>query len=196
VRGSALRVGWTSRQQGVEREAMDCFRLGRESRRGGPELKGAASCGHAAQRAWEGGPDTGGDNPRTAASGRARGRQGKTEKGESKGIDEWASPEGGARCRERRWEGEREADGRHRLGVGPAGRERREKKLTRGPVGLNKFDLFQTHSNLIWSKQDLPVLQKFEIKYVFGGFDERNNFLHMNFSRFEMDFELKFREFL
>jgi hypothetical protein len=40
VRGSALRVGWMSRQQGVEREAMDCFGLGRESRRGGPELKG------------------------------------------------------------------------------------------------------------------------------------------------------------
>jgi hypothetical protein len=48
--------------------------------------------------------------------------------------------------------------------VGPAGRERRERALTGGPLGLNKFDLFQTnstHSNFIWSKQDPPVLQKF-----------------------------------
>jgi hypothetical protein len=38
------------------------------------------------------------------------------------------------------------------------------------------------------------MLEKFEIKYGFEGFDERNNFLHMNFSRFELDFKLKFRE--
>jgi hypothetical protein len=46
----------------------------------------------------------------------------------------------------------REGDRCDRLGVGPAGRERRERTLTGGPLGLNKFDLFQTnstHSNLI-----------------------------------------------
>jgi hypothetical protein len=38
--------------------------------------------------------------------------------------------------RERRWEGEREADGQDRLGLGPAGRERRDRMLTRGPAGF------------------------------------------------------------
>jgi hypothetical protein len=28
--------------------------------------------------------------------------------------------------------------------VGPTGRERRERALTSGPLGLNKFDLIQT----------------------------------------------------
>jgi hypothetical protein len=41
----------------------------------------------------------------------------------------------------------REGDRWDRLGVGPAGRERRERALTGGPWGLNKFDLFQTNSN-------------------------------------------------
>jgi hypothetical protein len=36
--------------------------------------------------------------------------------------------------------------------------------------------------------------EKFEIKYVFEGFDEGNNLIHRNFSRFEIDFKLKFRE--
>jgi hypothetical protein len=35
---------------------------------------------------------------------------------------------------------------------------------------------------------------KFEIKYGFEGIDERNNFPYRNFSRFETEFELKFRE--
>jgi hypothetical protein len=38
---------------------------------------------------------------------------------------------------------------------GPASTERRERALTGGPLGLNKFDLFQTnltHSNFIWFK--------------------------------------------
>jgi hypothetical protein len=38
---------------------------------------------------------------------------------------------------------------------------------------------------------DLLKLEKFEIKYFFEGFDERNNFLNMNLSRFEMDLKLK-----
>jgi hypothetical protein len=43
-------------------------------------------------------------------------------------------------------------------------------------------------------KQGLPGIENFEIKYGCEGFDERNNFFYRNFSRFEMEFELKFRE--
>jgi hypothetical protein len=43
-------------------------------------------------------------------------------------------------------------------------------------------------------KKDFPELEKFEIKYGCEGLEERNNFLHRNFSRFEMNFELKFGE--
>jgi hypothetical protein len=49
-------------------------------------------------------------------------------------------------------------------------------------------------SNMIWSKKDLPELKKFEIKYGFEGFEERNNFLYRNIFRFEVDFEWKFRK--
>jgi hypothetical protein len=52
----------------------------------------------------------------------------------------------------------------------------------------------QTRSNFILSKHDLPKLKNFEIKYGFEGFDERNNSLPTNFSRFKMDFKLKFKE--
>jgi hypothetical protein len=37
----------------------------------------------------------------------------------------------------------------------------------------------------------LPELKKFETKYGCEGFEEWNNFLHRNFFRSEMDFELK-----
>jgi hypothetical protein len=47
---------------------------------------------------------------------------------------------------------------------------------------------------LIHSKKGLPELDKFEIKYDFEGFEERNNFIHRNFFRFGTDFELKFWE--
>jgi hypothetical protein len=40
--------------------------------------------------------------------------------------------------------------------VGPSGRERRERALTGGPRGLNKFDLFQTNSNSV----ELNLVQK------------------------------------
>jgi hypothetical protein len=52
----------------------------------------------------------------------------------------------------------------------------------------------QTHSNFILSKLDLHKLKKFEIKYCFEGFDERNNFFQRSLSIFDMDFKLKFRE--
>ncbi len=44
---------------------------------------------------------------------------------------------------------------------------------------------------MFWFKRVLPWFKKFEIKYCFKGFDERNNFLHRNLSRFEMDFKIK-----
>jgi hypothetical protein len=45
--------------------------------------------------------------------------------------------------------------------------------------------------NFDQSKNDLPVL---EIKHGHEGFEERSNFPYRKFLRFEMDFELKFRE--
>jgi hypothetical protein len=39
---------------------------------------------------------------------------------------------------------------------------------------------------LIRFKKDLPELKKFEIKFSFEGFDERNNFLHRNFFIFKV----------
>jgi hypothetical protein len=42
---------------------------------------------------------------------------------------------------------------------------------------------------LVQFKKDLPELEKFEIKYGFEGFNERNNFIHQNFFIFEVDCE-------
>jgi hypothetical protein len=65
----------------------------------------------------------------------------------------------------------------------------------------SKFN-FQSDSNYIQicsnfdrSKKEFPELEQFEIKYGCEGFEERNNFLHSNFYRFEMDVELKIWEF-
>jgi hypothetical protein len=41
---------------------------------------------------------------------------------------------------------------------------------------------------------DLIELKKIEIKCGCDGFEERNNFLHMNSSTFEMGFKLKIWE--
>jgi hypothetical protein len=41
----------------------------------------------------------------------------------------------------------------------------------------------------IRSKKDLPELGKFEIKYGFEGFDERNNVLHRDIFNFDLDVE-------
>jgi hypothetical protein len=49
----------------------------------------------------------------------------------------------------------------------------------------------QINLKLFWSKQDLFKLKIFEIKYGCEGFEERNNFLHMNFSRFKMNLRWK-----
>jgi hypothetical protein len=42
----------------------------------------------------------------------------------------------------------------------------------------------QTYSDFVCSKQDLPEVENFEIKYSFEGFEEMNNFLQRNFFRF------------
>jgi hypothetical protein len=47
---------------------------------------------------------------------------------------------------------------------------------------------------LISTQSGLQVLEKIQTKYGCGVLEMRNNFLHRNFSRFGMDFELKFRE--
>jgi hypothetical protein len=47
----------------------------------------------------------------------------------------------------------------------------------------------QILSNFNRSKKELPWLKKIEVKYGCEGFEERNNFLHRNFSRLEMDFK-------
>jgi hypothetical protein len=61
----------------------------------------------------------------------------------------------------------------------------------------NLFDLFKGNSKrgeLIRLKDGLYELKFFQIKYVFIGNQTRNNFIHRNFSRFEMDFKIKFWE--
>jgi hypothetical protein len=67
------------------------------------------------------------------------------------------------------------------------------------PGGEAKFDSIsnfiriQILSSFDRSKNDFPELEKFEIKYDREGFEERNNFLHRKFFRFEMKFELRFQ---
>jgi hypothetical protein len=42
---------------------------------------------------------------------------------------------------------------------------------------------------LIQSEDGLLELEKFEIKFIFEGFEDRNNLLHRKVFRFEVDFE-------
>jgi hypothetical protein len=65
--------------------------------------------------------------------------------------------------------------------VGRAGEERKN--------DLNLNLTIQKYSNLIHSKSDLIGLIFFEIKYGSEDFNERNNFLHRNIFKFEVDFE-------
>jgi hypothetical protein len=53
---------------------------------------------------------------------------------------------------------------------------------------------FQILPNFDRSKKNVPKLKKFEVKYGCEGFEEWNKFIHRNLFRFEMGFELKFRE--
>jgi hypothetical protein len=54
----------------------------------------------------------------------------------------------------------------------------------------NQSNLFKRHSIQTGPSSACNI----EIKYGFEGFDVRNNFTYRNILRFELDFELKFRE--
>jgi hypothetical protein len=62
-----------------------------------------------------------------------------------------------------------------------------------GPASPMHSDIFyliqnvQTELILIRSKAGLPLLENFQIKYGFEGFEERNNFPYRNFLIFEVD---------
>jgi hypothetical protein len=56
-------------------------------------------------------------------------------------------------------------------------------------VTFSKYSKKSNGFKLIRLKDGLPLLEKSQIKYGIEGFEERNNFLHRNFFRFELDFE-------
>jgi hypothetical protein len=58
----------------------------------------------------------------------------------------------------------------------------------------NHFKIDPNHSNFDCLKNDLPELEKIELKYDFEGFEEGNNFLHRHVFRFVMETELKIWE--
>jgi hypothetical protein len=94
----------------------------------------------------------------------------------------WAGPAQGGTC----WHGEEgEAAGWDRL--------QREREPTDRRARSRKSK-FKTDSNLTLSKTGVPGLKKSKIKYGYEGFKEGNNFLHRNFLRFELYFELKIWE--
>jgi hypothetical protein len=55
---------------------------------------------------------------------------------------------------------------------------------------------FKFDPNFNRSKRCLPLLEKFQIKYGWKELGIRNNLSYRNFSRFETEFDLKFRELL
>jgi hypothetical protein len=57
----------------------------------------------------------------------------------------------------------------------------------------NRFKFAPTFAR---SKRCLPALQKLKIKCGWKGVETKNNFTYGNFSRFEKEFGLKFRELL
>jgi hypothetical protein len=66
---------------------------------------------------------------------------------------------------------------------------------------INRAKTIQTNLNLskpcpkfILSKQGLPGIENFEIKYGCEGFEYGNNFLRRNFFRFEVECQLKIWE--
>jgi hypothetical protein len=70
-----------------------------------------------------------------------------------------------------------------------------------GPPNMHSavFDLFkkfQTNLNLVPSKDGPTKLKKFQVKYVFEGNEIRNKFPYMNFLKFGVEFEVKFKESL
>jgi hypothetical protein len=79
--------------------------------------------------------------------------------------------------------------------VGPIHSASGLNQINRAKTIQTNLNLNQTHPNFILSKHDFLGIKKFKIKYGCEGFEERNNFLHHNFFRFKMDFELKNWEF-
>jgi hypothetical protein len=68
-----------------------------------------------------------------------------------------------------------------------------------GPAGCtwserDLYIFFQMKPNLFWLKSDFFKLEKFEVNYGCERFEIRNNLPFRNFSRFKMDFELKFKK--
>jgi hypothetical protein len=55
---------------------------------------------------------------------------------------------------------------------------------------------FNFAPNFDLSKRCIPLLEKLEVKYGWKELEIRNIFTYRNISRFEMEFELKFRELL
>jgi hypothetical protein len=55
---------------------------------------------------------------------------------------------------------------------------------------------FQMSLNCFDEKVDLPRSKNFKTKYVFEGNQIRNKFPYRNFSKFGVEFELKFRVFI
>jgi hypothetical protein len=93
--------------------------------------------------------------------------------------------------------------------VGHSGSERGENRGHVGRPGERKidqaqrnskiFNLFKKISNeyeLFWSKSEPTRLQKFQINYVFEENQIRNKFPYRYFSKFRVEFELKFEEAL
>jgi hypothetical protein len=56
------------------------------------------------------------------------------------------------------------------------------------------FNFFSNWFELIRSKGDPLLLEHFQIKYGSVGIELRNKFPHWVFSKFRIEFELKFRE--
>jgi hypothetical protein len=56
------------------------------------------------------------------------------------------------------------------------------------------FKRIQFYPNFDRSKRCLPMLEKLEIKYGWKELDMGNNYSYRNLSRFELKFELKFKE--
>jgi hypothetical protein len=71
----------------------------------------------------------------------------------------------------------------------------RVKRFKPFPV-QNGSKQIQIFSNFDQLEKCLSLLEKIEIKYGFEELGEMNNFLHINFSRFRIDLELKFKESL
>jgi hypothetical protein len=68
--------------------------------------------------------------------------------------------------------------------------------LARRIVSLLFIPIISKRLELNQLKDELPVLQKLQIKYDFEDFEVRNNFPDWNFPKFELEFELKFEEAL